>query len=262
MFDVASNAVAGLLVGVLLGATGVGGGAVMTPILVLMFGVAPHTAVGTDLIFASLTKFVGVGVHGAQGRVDWQVMRRLSLGSLPAALLALFWMHRMAKSGVQDDRILLVLGTVLIVTSVAMVAKPMLYGIGKNLRIAEPEQFKRAQLPLTVLAGVALGFLVTMTSVGAGALGVVMLLALYPLRLTAVKLVATDLAHAIPLTLVGGLGHILMGNVDFKLLATLLIGSIPGVWFGAHYVGKLPDKLVRVCVAAVLALVGFKLAWR
>lgn len=253
------NAAAGLLVGILVGATGVGGGAVMTPVLVLLFGIAPHTAVGTDLIFASVTKFVGVGVHGSQGRVDWQIFRRLSLGSIPAAVITLLWMRGNNLAGLRDDRIIFLLGAVLIATAVAMVTRPLLNRVGRSLRTADPAHFKLVQLPLTVLAGAVLGFLVTVTSVGAGALGAVMLVFLYPLRLTAGRLVATDLAHAIPLALVAGFGHVLLGNVDVRLLGQLLVGSIPGVWLGAHYGAKLPDAVLRVCIAVVLGLVGFKL---
>ncbi|WP_315904556.1 sulfite exporter TauE/SafE family protein [Denitratisoma sp. DHT3] len=253
------NSLAGLMVGMLVGATGVGGGAVMTPLLVLLLGVAPHTAVGTDLLYASLTKMFGVAVHGSQGRVDWQVVRRLSLGSLPAALGTLMWLHWAGSSGVRQGTIIVALGSVLILTACAMAAKPFLNQIGKRMRIGDPTHFKRFQPALTILAGMVLGFLVALTSIGAGALGAVMLVFLYPLRLTPAKLVGTDLAHAIPLALVAGAGHILMGNVDFRLLGSLLLGSIPGVWIGAHFGGRLPDAVLRMGIAVVLGVVGLKL---
>lgn len=251
---------AGLCVGMLVGATGVGGGAVMTPLLVLLLGVAPHTAVGTDLIYASLTKMFGAAVHGAQGRVDWQVVRRLSLGSLPAAMATLTWMHMAGSGGIKQGTIVVALGAVLVLTAAAMISKPLLNRAGKTLRIAKPSPFKRFQPPLTVLAGAILGFLVALTSIGAGALGAVMLVFLYPMRLTPAKLVGTDLAHAIPLALLCGAGHLLMGNVDFTLLGQLLLGSIPGVWIGAHYGAKLPDNFLRIAIALVLGIVGIKLA--
>lgn len=250
---------AGLLVGMLVGATGVGGGALMTPLLVLLLGVAPHTAVGTDLIYASLTKMFGVWVHGSQGRVDWQVVRRLSLGSLPAALATLVWMHLTDSAGIRHGAIIAALGVALLLTSLAMASKPWLNRIGKNMRIADPEHFKGFQPALTVFAGSLLGVMVSLTSIGAGALGAVMLVFLYPLRLTPAKLVGTDLAHAIPLALVAGGGHILLGNVDFSLLGSLLLGSIPGVWLGAHYGGRLPDALLRNGIALILGIVGLKM---
>lgn len=253
------NSLAGLMVGMLVGATGVGGGAVMTPLLVLLLGVAPHTAVGTDLLYASLTKMFGVVVHGSQGRVDWQVVRRLSLGSLPAAVGTLAWLHWVGSSGVRQGAIVGTLGSVLILTAGAMIAKPFLNRIGKRMRIGDPTHFKQFQPILTVLAGAIFGFLVALTSIGAGALGAVLLVFLYPLRLTPAKLVGTDLAHAIPLALVAGAGHLLMGNVDFRLLGGLLLGSIPGVWIGAHYGGRLPDSMLRVGIAVVLGAVGVKL---
>ncbi|MCK0508134.1 sulfite exporter TauE/SafE family protein [Aromatoleum anaerobium] len=257
--DIGLNALAGLVVGIMVGATGVGGGAVMTPLLVLLMGVAPNTAVGTDLIFASVTKAFGVGAHHAKGRVDWQVVRRLAAGSLPAAIATLIWLQSMESAGDRHGLIVAALGAVLLFTAVAMASKPFLAKLGKQRRLADPTRFKKYQRPLTVFAGIALGFLVTLTSIGAGALGAVMLLFLYPLRLTPAKLVATDLAHAIPLALVAGAGHLLIGNVDFVLLGQLLLGSLPGVWIGSHLGGKLPDNVLRLCIALVLGGVGMRL---
>lgn len=250
---------AGLLVGALVGATGVGGGALMTPLLVLLLGVAPHTAVGTDLLYASLTKMFGVWVHGSQGRVDWQVVRRLSLGSLPAALATLVWMHLAGSAGIRQGAIIFALGVVLLLTAVAMACKPWLNRVGKTMRVSDPTHFKQFQPVLTVIAGALLGAMVALTSIGAGALGAVMLVFLYPLRLTPARLVGTDLAHAIPLALLAGAGHMLLGNVDFALLGSLLLGSIPGVWLGAHFGGRLPDAILRNGIALILALVGLKM---
>jgi uncharacterized protein len=253
------NSIAGLFVGMMIGATGVGGGAVMTPLLILIMGVAPHTAVGTDLLYASFTKMVGVGVHHSANRVDWQVVRRLAMGSLPAALTTLLWMKMANSSGVKEGVIIFALGMVLIATSIAMILNPYLFKLGKNLRIGDPTHFKQFQFPLTIAAGALLGFLVALTSIGAGSLGAPILLALYPLRLTPARLVATDLAHAIPLALVAGIGHVLMGNVDFALLGWLLLGSVPGVLIGAHFGGKLPDRVLQIAIAIVLTFVGLKL---
>jgi uncharacterized membrane protein YfcA len=253
------NPLAGLIVGMLVGATGVGGGAVMTPLLVLLLGVSPHTAIGTDLVYASLTKMFGVSVHNLAGRVDWQIVRRLATGSLPVAIATVIWLHSAGSTGMREGAIIVALGLVLILTALAMVLMPLLARMGNKLRLADPSQFRNRQPLLTVLAGAVLGLLVTLTSIGAGSLGVVMLLFLYPLRLTPAKLVATDLAHAIPLAVVAGAGHLILGNVDFSLLGQLLLGSIPGVWVGAHFGGKLPDLVLRLVIAVVLGLVGLKL---
>lgn len=251
--------IAGFLVGAMVGATGVGGGAIMTPILLLVLGVAPHTAIGTDLLYASITKVFGVGVHGFAKRVDWQVVRRLALGSLPTAAVTVAILHQRGSAGVRDGLIMTVLGSVLILTAAAMVAMPWLIRPDAQQRLAHSQPLLRWQPSLTVLAGAVLGLLVTLTSIGAGSLGVVMLLLLYPLRLAPARLVGTDLAHAIPLALVAGAGHVMLGNVDFTLLGQLLLGSLPGVWLGAHFGGKLPDRLLRVAIAVVLVAVGVKL---
>jgi len=250
---------AGLLVGLLVGATGVGGGSVMTPLLVLLLGVAPHTAIGTDLLYASLTKAFGVGVHSLARRVDWQIFRRLALGSLPAALATLLWLHSVGSPGVRDGVTLLALGVVLLLTSVAMIAMPLMIRRAERKGFVFSAGLTTIQPALTVLSGGVLGLCVTLTSIGAGALGAPILLFLYPRRLTPAKLVATDLAHAIPLALLAGAGHILLGNVDFRMLGQLLLGSIPGVWIGAYFGGKLPDAILRAAIAVVLALVGLKL---
>jgi hypothetical protein len=241
------------------GLTGVGGGALMTPILVLLFGTAPAVAVGTDLWFAALTKAVGGALHHGRGTVDWQVLRRLWTGSLPAALLTLLWLHGSGIGRRHDGGLLVALGGVLVLTALAMLLKNRIHAYGQGLRTQTPAAFRRAQPWLTVLAGAVLGFLVTLTSVGAGALGTVMLVYLYPRRLTPARLVGTDILHAVPLTVLAGSGHLLLGNVDLPLLGSLLLGSIPGVLLGAHFSTRAPDRLLRPGIAVVLALVGGKL---
>ena len=257
-FD-ALTGLAGLLVGVIVGITGVGGGALMTPILVLLFGVAPTTAVGTDLLYASVTKMFGVAVHQSHDTVDWQIVRRLACGSLPASALTLLWMHFSATAQMKGGLILTTLAIALLITALGMVLKDWLHRIGRGLRINEAARFKYLQPVLTVLAGAVLGGLVTLTSIGAGALGTVMLVYLYPLRMSANKLVGTDLAHAIPLTLLAGLGHLTMGNVNFGLLANLLIGSIPGVLVGAYVSARAPVNFIRYAIAVVLTAVAVKM---
>lgn len=254
-----ANIVAGLGVGAVVGLTGVGGGALMTPILVLLFGVAPAAAVGTDLWFAAITKMAGGAMHHARGNLDLQVLRRLCLGSLPASVATLAWLHASGGSQLKQGLILHVLGVVIVLTALAMIAKPQVHALGRRLRLHSAERFKGLQPALTVAAGAILGVLVTLTSVGAGALGAVMLAYLYPLRMTPRRLVATDLVHAIPLTVVAGTGHLWMGNVDLALLGQLLLGSIPGVLVGAHLSDRAPERWLRPIIAVVLMLVGVKL---
>ncbi len=251
--------VAGFLVGVLVGFTGVGGGALMTPTLVLLFGMAPQVAIGTDLLFASVTKCFGTYVHGSRGSIDWQVLRRLAMGSLPAAVIALWTLRYLGPQQDVKDVLLFALGIALAMTSIALLFQPRLHRLGRNLRTTMPEGFKRAQPALTVACGAILGFLVTFTSVGAGALGMVMLVYLYPFRLTPAKLVGTDIAHAVPLTLVAGLGHWGLGNVNFGMLGMLLIGSIPGIIVGSRLSTRLNPKHVRSAIAIILAVIGAKL---
>ena len=257
-FDVVT-AVAGALVGVVVGITGVGGGSLMTPILVMIFGIAPQTAIGTDLLFAGLTKIVGTAVHHNAGTVDWRVVRRLACGSLPAAALTLVWMNGSGAGRISDGALIGAVGIALLVTALGMLFKERLHAFGRHLRVDLPERFKAVQRPLTVLTGAVLGVLVTLTSIGAGALGTVALVYLYPLRLTPQKLVGTDLAHAIPLALLAGLGHLWLGNVDYALLANLMLGSVPGVILGSMIGSRLPAVALQSGIALVLGAVAVKL---
>jgi uncharacterized membrane protein YfcA len=251
--------IAGFLVGVLVGFTGVGGGALMTPLLVILFGMAPQVAVGTDLLFASVTKGFGAYVHGSRGSIDWLVLRRLAMGSLPAAALTLWAIRHFPPERDFNALLLFALGVALVLTSVAMLLQPWLHHLGQRLRTTTPDRFRRLQPGFTIAAGALLGFLVTLTSVGAGALGVVMLVYLYPYRLTPAKLVGTDIAHAVPLTLVAGLGHWSLGNVDFGLLGALLAGSIPGIILGSRLSIRVDRVYVRMGIAIMLIVVGGKL---
>ena len=255
------NIIAGFGVGAAIGITGVGGGSLMTPLLVLLFGFAPATAVGTDLWFAAVTKIVGGSLHHHHRSVDWQVFRRLSLGSIPAALVTLTWMYETGVNQTRQGFIVHLLGGVLLVTSIAMLARTKIQAFARRLRTDTPREFKTVQPVLTVVAGVVLGVLVSLTSVGAGALGTVMLLYLYPLRMTPTRLVGTDIVHAIPLAIIAGTGHLIMGDVNLQLLRDLVIGSIPGVIIGTLVARRLPETVARGAIALVLVFVSIKLLW-
>ena len=255
MMLVAAGAMTGLLVGV----TGVGSGALMTPLLLLVFGVAPLTAVGTDLWFAAFTKLVATRIHHGHGLIDWQVVRRLWIGSLPAAMGTIAWITLRPMDATGVDFLKLAIAAAVIVSAFGILSQKRLHALGRKLRTTEAAQFKALQGPLTVAAGAMLGILVTLTSVGAGALGAVMLLYLYPLRLTAPRLIATDIVHAVPLAMFAGAGHLVLGNVDFRLLGNLLLGSVPAVMIGASLSARLPHGVLRVVLAGVLLFIGLKL---
>ncbi|TXI73452.1 MAG: sulfite exporter TauE/SafE family protein [Limnohabitans sp.] len=250
-------ALAGALTGFIVGLTGVGGGALMTPILLIFFGVTPTAAIATDLWFAAITKLVGARVHHASGNVDWQVVKRLWLGSLPVALLVVSIVSFGAQI-TKVDWLTSAIGVVVLITAVGMLIAPKLVTYARGRRIGQPERFKAIQPALTVLSGAVLGLCVALTSVGAGALGSVMLLYLYPLRMTPHRLVATDIVHAIPLAVVAGLGYLFAGMVDWWMLASLLVGSIPAVLLGSLLAGKISGRWIQIALALVLMAAGVK----
>lgn len=250
---------AGAFTGLIVGLTGVGGGALMTPLLLLLFGVAPITAVGTDLWFAALTKTVAAPIHQGRGLIDWQIVRRLWAGSLPSSLLVTLLL-RLHFIGTQNAHLLkTAIAAAVLMTVLGLIFQKALLRLGTRFGIGVEDEAHRAQALLTVAAGALLGALVTLTSVGAGALGVVFLVFLYPERLTPSRLVGTDIVHAIPLAVFAGMGHLFIGNVDFKLLALLLCGSIPGVVLGAKLSTRLPQFLLRWALAGALLVVGLRL---
>jgi len=246
----------GFAVGGLIGLTGVGGGSLMTPLLVLLFGFAPVTAVGTDLLFASITKMGGVWVHSRRGTIDWKVVGLLASGSIPASLLTLVLLNYM-DARQANALIVPLMGVALLLTALALVFKAQLLRFSKQKETLHISWRTRALNPMTIALGATLGFLVTLTSIGAGALGVVALFLLYPL-ISTTKIVGTDIAHAVPLTLVAGLGHVHMGNVDFLLLGSLLLGSLPGIYLGSHLSVKIPERILRFVLASMLVLIGIK----
>lgn len=252
---------AGFAVGLIVGLTGVGGGSLMTPILIFFFGVKPYLAVGTDLLFAAFTKMGGTVSLARQKLVPWRVVGQLSAGSLPAALLTLLVLRQLGPTSAAVQSLMTnTLGVALLLTAVAMLYKA---ARGKQL----PRQLPESQLTqatharhwsLPVLFGAVIGTIVTLTSVGAGAIGVSVLLLLFPL-LPLPRIVAADIAYAVPLTLVAGLGHASLGSVDWPLLAKLLAGSLPGIWLGTRLMRHTPERLVRSALSLLLAYAGTKL---
>jgi uncharacterized protein len=252
----------GFAVGLLVGVTGVGGGSLMTPLLVFLFGFKPAIAVGTDLLFAAITKTAGVWVHhGKHGSVDWKVVGLLAIGSLPAALITIFVIKHLMSIGQETSGLITYsLGIALILTAAALLIRSY---VTRNIErpvengVVSTGRFTTMQIPATIFTGVVLGALVTLSSVGAGALGTIAILFLYP-KMTTLKVVGTDLAHAIPLTAVAGMGHLSLGHVDFVLLGSLLVGSVPGIWIGSHVSAKIPEKVLRPILASILMVIGLK----
>ncbi len=248
----------GLAVGALVGFTGVGGGSLMTPLLVLLFGIHPATAVGTDLLYAGLTKISGSVVHGLNGAVEWRITRRLASGSVPAAALTLVLLGHFGRDTKSVSEVITsVLGFALILTAITLVFRAwLLRKAAETLERLEDRQIAA----LTVLLGAVLGVLVSISSVGAGAIGVTALLMLYP-KLPTVRIVGSDIAHAVPLTLIAGAGHWWIGSIDWALLASLLIGSVPGIAIGSALASRVPDRVLRPVLAGTLALIGGRLAF-
>jgi uncharacterized membrane protein YfcA len=246
----------GFLVGMLVGQTGVGGGSLMTPLLVLGFGVHPATAVGTDLLYAAATKAVGTLAHGFHGTVNWRVTGRLAMGSVPATLVTLLVMSQFNTLGSGSARVLsIALGVALVLTGVALLARRRVLAISAR---GLDRMDERAIVRATVITGAVLGCLVSLSSVGAGAIGMTVLLMLYR-HLPLPKIVGSDIAHAVPLTLIAGIGHWLVGSVDWSMLASLLVGSVPGIIAGTLLSVRLPDWFLRPILAITLLIVGGRL---
>lgn len=250
--------ISGLLVGFIVGLTGVGGGSLMTPIL-LHFGITPSAAVGTDLLYAAITKAGGVYVHNKKRNIDWRITGWLALGSLPASLATLLAMHQVGfDSEGMNHFIKIMLGYALIFTALAIIFKKKLLEFSHRNDMWFTRMTLREQAVATVITGIVLGAIVTITSIGAGAVGTVALFLLYPL-LPTTKLVGTEIAHAVPLTLVAGLGHAGFGNLDMALLGNLLLGSLPGIYIGSHLASNVAEHYLRPALAVMLVFVGSKL---
>jgi uncharacterized protein len=252
---------AGFFVGVIVGLTGVGGGSLMTPLLIFFFGVKPYLAVGTDLLFAAFTKAGGTLSMARQRLVPWRVVLSLCAGSLPASALTLWVLHTVGPSDPAVQHVMtFTLGVALLLTASAMLYKAIR---GKKAPASVTElNLSEATLPrhwaLPVVFGAVIGTLVTLTSVGAGAIGVTVLMILYP-QLPLSRIIAADIAYAVPLTLMAGLGHASLGSVDWSLLLLLLAGSLPGIWVGSRLVHKTPERVIRSILSVLLAWAGSKL---
>ncbi|MFZ5529029.1 MAG: sulfite exporter TauE/SafE family protein [Pseudomonadota bacterium] len=250
MFDWTAIA-AGAGVGLIVGLTGVGGGSLMTPLLISVFHLDKAVAIGTDLWFAGLTKVSGSVAHHREGHVDYHITKKLLLGSIPASIATMVFMHMEGISKSRDSTLAYALGIALLLTAITVAFRPVWHRVGVWLE----RWITRERRPaITVLCGAILGVLVSLSSIGAGALGATMILLLYP-RLDMKRLVGTDIAHAVPLTIVAGIGHASLGNVEWVLLIELLAGSIPGIWVGAKLTKQLPETITRfaLCICLVIA---------
>ncbi len=257
MMDSLLLVLAGLLVGATVGLTGVGSGSLMTPILVLIVGQPPAVAVGTDLVYSALTKLAATTSFAYSRRVDWRVVSRLTLGSVPGAGATVYWLWSTRDRPLLPDAVALhYLAIVLAIGALMLLLQEPLRRLGLRVTASWLQRNDRHTQILTVLAGLVLGITVTLTSVGAGALGVVILLCLYPLRLAPDRLVATDIAQALPVTLLAAMGHSALGHVDLHVLICLLLGSIPGVLIASRATIRLPEALARTLIGAMLALVS------
>ena len=247
----------GFGVGLLVGMTGVGGGSLMTPLLILLFGIHPSTAVGTDLLYAAATKTGGSVVHGIARSIHWPAVIRLACGSIPASILTLLAMWQLGLDGAsQRSLVNLVLCFALLLTATSLIFRK---SILDRYRSRMERVDDRTITIATVATGVALGVLVSISSVGAGAVGVTALLLLYP-RLPMAKIVGSDIAHAVPLTLVAGAGHWLLGAVDWHLMGVLLLGSLPGIIIGSYAAVRVPQTVLRVALASILIVVAGNIA--
>lgn len=245
---------AGAGVGTIVGLTGVGGGSLMTPLLISVFHLDKAVAIGTDLWFAGLTKVSGSVAHHRESHVDYHIVKKLLLGSIPASVLTMVFMHLegVKKSG--QSTLAFALGIALLLTAITVAFRPVWHKVGLWL---ERWVTRERRPTLTVLCGAILGVLVSLSSIGAGALGATMILLLYP-RLDMKRLVGSDIAHAVPLTIVAGIGHASLGNVEWALLLELLLGSLPGIWLGAKMTKHLPETITRFALCACLLLAAKK----
>ncbi len=249
---------AGFVGGMLVGMTGVGGGSLMTPLLILLFGIHPATAVGTDLIYAAATKTGGSLVHGFARSIDWDVVRRLASGSIPATMITLAVLSELNLNGdAAGGLITFVLCIALFATALVLVfGDPIVALYRARVGALDPRRIAIS----TALVGAALGVLVSISSVGAGAIGVVLLVLLYP-HLPMAKIVGSDIAHAVPLTLIAGIGHWMVGSVDWHIVGSLLAGSLPGIFLGSYFAVRIPERALRLTLAITLFVVASRIVY-
>ena len=250
-------AIAGFAVGMLVGMTGVGGGSLMTPVLILLFGIHPATAVGTDLLYAAVTKTAGSVVHGFNRTVDWAVVGRLAAGSVPMTVLTIVALSYVDINGTAARELIAgVLTVALFVTALTLIFRDKIIGrYAGRIGSLAPKRIAT----ITVGVGAVLGVLVSISSVGAGAIGVTALILLYP-KLPTARIVGSDIAHAVPLTLVAGIGHWFLGSINLDVLASLLLGSVPGIVLGSYAAARIPEFALRIVLAAALVVVATKLS--
>jgi len=246
----------GFAIGFLVGMTGVGGGSLMTPLLILLFGIHPTTAVGTDLLYAASTKTVGTLVHASARTVDWTIVGLLAMGSVPATIVTILILSQFdLQHAAAQHAITLTLGAVLLLTAALLiVGRSIRQRYAERIGALDPRRIRR----LTVVLGLVMGVLVTTTSVGAGAIGVTVLLLLHP-NMPAARVVGSDIAHAVALTLLAGIGHWYLGSINWALLSTLLIGAVPGIAIGSYLATRTHDAVMRIALAGVLLIVGLRL---
>ena len=251
-------AIAGFAVGMLVGMTGVGGGSLMTPVLILLFGMPPAVAVGTDLLHAAVTKTAGSLVNGFNQTIDWRVVRRLATGSIPMTVVTMSVLSALdINSAAARELINAVLTFALIVTAVTLLFRDRIVRLSAGrLDVLTPRQ----AAVLTVIVGGVLGTIVSISSVGAGAIGVICLVLLYP-KLPTARIVGSDIAHAVPLTLVAGIGHWFLGSVDLQVVMFLILGSVPGILVGSYAALRIPEFALRIVLAAALLVVATKLSF-
>jgi len=252
-----SYSISGFGVGLLVGMTGVGGGSLMTPLLILLFGINPATAVGTDLLYAAATKTVGSMVHGIAHSIDWRVVGRLATGSVPLTIATLVVLSFINESQTARSLITIILSGALLMAAGVLIFRGAIVQFYRG-RFHSLDD--RSTAIATVIFGGILGILVTVSSVGAGAVGVCLLIILYP-RLPMAKIVGSDIAHAVPLTLVAGAGHWMIGTVDMKIVGSLLVGSLPGIILGSYLAVRVPEQVLRSILAVTLVIVASKLLY-
>lgn len=246
----------GFGVGMLVGITGVGGGSLMTPLMILFFGLHPVAAVGTDLIYACITKTGGSMVYAFNRKVDWPIVKFLSMGSLPAAVVTLVLLHYLGPASVAANTVVTkVLAVALVLTVLSLFFRNQLMAAyGERVARLDAASLNR----YTVITGIVLGVLVTLSSVGASALGITALIVLYP-RMPIIRITGAGIVHAVPLTLVAGVGHLMQGSINVPVLGALLIGSLPGIFLGSYLAPRMSENILRIALAATLTLVSLKL---